>query len=309
MSCCFKFCDGLYNACSLISTNIGMKMGDDLLIGNEHTRKISPDCESPDTVLALKTFDISNEEKQDIVLNDPKFGMLSLFKYHINRGYRNEELKKDNTVYCTHIFSLYAALPILIFLSQWMMYAALLANEYATFDGNFCPNRANWYQKLLMSGVSILYFVKSFYIWDNLTKRTKLSKVYPCLDAWVIVDTFQEFVFNICVYGANLWIIFVEGSIQDMILNSIAMEFLMQIDNEFEEYYFKLLPHAAIDIYDNVFVTTGENRKLISDRMKNSGCFRCLRCISYIPFKFLLISLLIFPVFSFSMIFYGPLCK
>ena len=38
-----------------------------------------------------------------------------------------------------------------------------------------------------------------------------------------ILDTFQEFLFNIIVYGANLWIIFVENDIQNMILNSLAM--------------------------------------------------------------------------------------
>ena len=53
-----------------------------------------------------------------------------------------------------------------------------------------------------------------------------------------MMDTFQEFVFNIFVYGANIWIVFVDNDIQNMILNSMAMEFLMQLDNEFEEYYF-----------------------------------------------------------------------
>ena len=57
---------------------------------------------------------------------------------------------------------------------------------------------------------------------------TKLNKVYPCLDAWVMMDTFQEFIFNLFVYGANMWIIFVDDDIQNMILNCMAMEFLMQ---------------------------------------------------------------------------------
>ena len=82
----------------------------------------------------METFNTTEDEKLDIVLNDPKFGMFSLMKYHILRGYRNEELKKDNTMYCTHIFSLYAALPVLVYLAQWFMYIALIANEYSKFD-------------------------------------------------------------------------------------------------------------------------------------------------------------------------------
>ena len=302
-------CKGIFNAIDMIGNNIYEKLGDDLLIGNEHMKKITPDVESPTATLNLKTFDIEPEEKMEIVLNDPKFGMFSLMKYHLFRGYRNEELKKSNTVYCTHIFSLYAGLPVLIFIAQWMMYLALIANEIEKFDGDLCPNKSSWYEKAMMCGVAIIYFTKSFNIWDNLTQRTKLTKVYPCLDMWVMMDTFQEFIFNIFIYSANIYIVFVDGDIQNMILNSMAMEFLMQLDNEFEEYYFRLLPHAAVDIYDNVFVTTVENRNLIIDRQKNSGCFRCLRCSTFIPFKILIISLMCFPILCFFMIFYGPICK
>ena len=209
----------------------------------------------------------------------------------------------------SRIFSLYAALPILVFIAQWLMYIALIANEVQNFDGDWCPNNSEWYQKAMMCGVALIYFTKSFNIWDNLTKRTKLNKVYPCLDIWVMMDTFQEFVFNIFVYGANIWIVFVDNDIQNMILNSMAMEFLMQLDNEFEEYYFRLLPHAATDIYDNVFVTSVENRKLIMDRQQSSFCFRCLRCVTFVPFKLLIISLMLFPVFCLIMVVYGPLCK
>ena len=40
-----------------------------------------------------------------------------------------------------------------------------------------------------------------------------------------ILDTFQEFSFILFIYGANLWVVYFEDSIQDMILNSLAMEF------------------------------------------------------------------------------------
>ena len=301
----------LSEASKLIRNNISTKLCDDLLTGLEHTRNISTDCVLPisDSKIEKESQDLSNKEKLEVVLNDPKFGMFSLFKYHWNRGYLNDALKKSNIVYCTHIFSLYAALPLLVFFSQWFMYIALISNEYNNFDGNLCPNKSRWYHKLLMSGVAIVYFVKSFFIWDNLTKRIKLYKVYPCTDIWVMIDTFQEFVFNILVYGANIWIIFVEEDIQNMILNSIAIEFLMQLDNDFQEFYFQYLPGAAEDIYDNVFVSPEENRRLIKEKSDESRNFRILRRFTYIPFKFLIISLVFFPMLCFFMIFYGPICK
>ena len=69
------------------------------------------------------------------------------------------------------------------------------------------------------------------------------------------------------VYLANLWIVFSNESLQEMILNSLAMEFLMNSnDNEFEEMYFHYLPEAAEDIYDNFFVTFDENKKKLAKK-------------------------------------------
>ena len=115
-----------------------------------------------------------------------------------------------------------------------------------------------------MFSVSLLYFVRSFFLWDNLTDRTRLNRMIPSIDFWVMMDTFQEFGFNLMVYLANLWIVFSNESLQEMILNSLAMEFLMNLDNEFEEMYFHYLPEAAEDIYDNFFVTFDENKKKLA---------------------------------------------
>ena len=67
------------------------------------------------------------------------------------------------------------------------------------------------------------------------------------------------------VYGANIWVVFVEEDIQNMILNSLAMEFLMVLDNEFEELYFQYVPGSAEYIYDNIFVSYEENKILALD--------------------------------------------
>ena len=72
------------------------------MLGGEHTKKI---CDGFNTPI-MKEQNLSGEDKQAIVLADPKFGMFSLFKYHIRRGYLNQELKKSNKVFCSHIFSL-----------------------------------------------------------------------------------------------------------------------------------------------------------------------------------------------------------
>jgi len=86
------------------------------------------------------------------------------------------------------------------------------------------------------------------------------------------------------------------------------MEFLMNLDNEFEEMYFKYLPESADDIYDNVFVSYTVNQEHIKER-KKSKCFKFITATAYIPFKLLTISLMLFPVLCFIMMIYSPLCK
>jgi len=184
-----------------------------------------------------------------------------------------------------------------------------MINQTSDFDGDICPNKAPFEQKIMMVGIAILYFIRSFFIWDSFTNRTKLQKMNPASSYSVIIDTYQEFGFNLLVYVANIWLVFQGESSTDMILNSLAMEFLMELDNEFEVMYFKFLPECAIDIYDNVFVTQEENTKIVLEKKKNSCCLSCISCIFYMPFKILVLLLFFFPVFCLFMIFYGPICK
>jgi len=308
-------CQCIYNFIEIIGSNLSFmgkylcrKMRDNLLTGTEHSVKISPDCTTPIKSLSMIIGKPSDEEKISIVLNDPKFGMFSLQKYFLTRGYKNEVLKRKNTFYCSHIFSSLALLPTLVFIAQWSIYIGLVAYEWKEFDGEFCPNKATWEKKLIMFASAVIYYVRSFFLWDNLTDRTRLRKMIPSTNILVMLDTFQEFGFNLFVYAANLWIIFVEDEVQDMILNCLAMEFLMNLDNEFEEMYFKYLPEAAIDIYDNIFVNYYENYSIINKKNKSWG-FCCIKYTTWLPFKLLVISLLIFPVLCFISIFYLPICK
>ena len=104
------------------------------------------------------------------------------------------------------------------------------------------------------------------------------------------------------------FIVYVEDDLQNIILNSLAMEFIMNLDNEFEDFYFDYLPEtASIDIYDNLFVSYDTNLKKIEKRQKQC-CFKLTRCVMFIPFKLLVLSLMMSSVLFFSM-FVGPICK
>lgn len=301
------YCEHVCEAIPLIFKNLKLKMLDHLLLGGEHVHKISPGYHSP--IKQNIDDEITSEEKKEIVKATPSFGMFSLFKYHVKRGYLNKELKKTNKIFCSHIFSLLFALPVLMFIGQWLLYIALLINENNRFDGELCSGNGSIENKIMISGISVVYFARSFFIWDNITNSISLKKMNRVNSISSILDTFQEFSFCLLVYGANIWIVFVEDDMQNMILNSLAMEFLMMLDNEFEELYFQYLPGAADDIYDNIFVSYDENIELLEKRHKKDDCFKCCSCLLFIPYKLLVISVFLFPVFCFFMIFAGPICK
>ena len=82
----------------------------------------------------------------------------------------------------------------------------------------------------------------------------------------------------------------------------------MNLDNEFEDFYFDYLPETAVDIYDNLFVSYDTNLKKIEKRQKQC-CFKLTRCVMFIPFKLLVLSLMMFPLFCFFSMFAGPICK
>jgi hypothetical protein len=295
------------NACEaipLIFRNFVIKMGDHLLLGDEHDTKISPAFNSP----IILEREVTSEYKTSMVKSSPSFGMLSLFSYQLKKGYMNKNLKKNNKIYCSHILSLILALPIMVLMGQYLIYFALISYETNVYNGTLCGNTDTMENKIMMSGISIIYFIRSCFLWDSVTHSLSLAKMNRIDSITSMLDKFQEFSFTILVYGANMWIIYQETDIRNMILDSMAMEFLMMLDNEFEDIYFKYMPGSAEDIYDT-FVSYKENRRLLSVKKKSSKCFKLTSVILWLPYKILTLTMFVFPVFCFFMIFIGPICK
>lgn len=248
----------------------------------------------------------STNEKVLAVVNDPKFGMLTLFQYHWNHP---ERAKEYSITYCTHVFSLLTALPLLVFTSQWMMWFALVLYQMKSYTHGNCPMTGSTEGKMIMFGVSAVYFVRSFFLWDNLITRMHQKRSMPATSITVILDTFHEFGFNVLVYGANLMLVFIQPSVPEMIMNSLAMEFLMQLDNEFKSMYFDYLPEIATDIYDNIFEEYEKHQRLIEEATMTSKTFKWIRYATFVPFKILLLTLMVFPLMCFIFMFYSPICK
>lgn len=295
------------SAVSFLQAGIRNSLGSNALTGADRRRKVLPECTTPSSEISDTMT--TPDEKIAAVLSDPKFGMFSLFKFHCKHGRHNDVLKKKNTLYCSHVCSLLMALPILVFFCQWLMFISLVDHQVKTYTNGFCPQTASPQSKIMMSAIALMYFVRSFFLWDSLVDRTRRKRMIPSTSIIVMMDTFQEFGFNIMVYITNLLLIYLEPDCFNMVFNSMAMEFLMQMDNEFEREYFEFLPGVAEQIYDEKFVTYQENLILVANKTRDSKCFRCFKTVTWIPYKLLLLCFVLCPPFCFVMIFFGGICK
>ena len=284
---------------------ISHQIQNDIVTNDGLSNKITPDCTTPTISRSNSELCMNLEEKKQIILSDPKFGMFSLFLYHMRRGYKNKQLKEKNALICSHVCSLMSGLPILVFISQWLVYLTFVIAKIKEYDKGFCPNSASVEKRLLMMGIALLYYTKSFFLWDAIVYRTHRRKMIPSDTICALVDAFQEFSFNMLIIATNMIVCYMEGDATNMLLNTLGMEFLMNMDNEFEELYLNFCSETVEDLYDNVFVTHTENKTLVASN--RNKCYRCVRCC--LPFKCLTIVALLFPIFCLVVIFFSVLCK
>ena len=124
-----------------------------------------------------------------------------------------------------------------------------------------------------------------------------------------MLDTFQEHSFTLFVHIANLWIVFLSEDLLDALFNSLALEFLMNLDNEYERLYFKYSIEEAVYIYDNVFVSRDESYRAIVKRTTGDTLFRYFRALTFVPYKILSCGFIMLPIYCAAMMVFGVMCK
>ena len=240
-------------------------------------------------------LELTDEEKRDAVLRDTRFGMCSLTRYIMSH---------PNTSDCGNSFSRHFLLPLFVFVAQWLMLIAIVMNEHEIKP---C-GEGSLDQKLLMVSIAMIYFVHSFFVYAD-AHATPKHKVMSSASVIVTLDTFQEHVFTLFVQVTNLYLVYINPNLIDALFNSVALEFLMNLDNEYERVYFEHNMKEAVDIYDNLFVTLEKSCKDANERMQQSCTFRWFQHFMWLPFKCISLGFVLLPVYCFVMIGVGAFCK
>lgn len=249
-------------------------------------------------VLPVEEKLLTSEEKRECILESSRFGMWGMMYYMLN---------KDGGKECSHVFGRQFLLPMFIFVAQWLMFISIVLFNIKT---EIVCRSSTLEQKLLMTSIAMIYFVHSFFVYDDVRDRNKFPKV-PCSSSVIVaLDTFQEHSFTLFVHIANLWIVFVSSDdLLDVLFNSLALEFLMNLDNEYERLYFKYSLSEAEYIYDNIFVSKEQSHKNTEKRCKESIAFRAFKLFTYLPYKILSLGFILLPIYCATMLVFGIMCK
>jgi hypothetical protein len=243
-------------------------------------------------VHAAQTVELSPEEKRDIVLAEPKFGMFSMTKYF---------LRSSNT-------TIYLFLPLIVFLGQWMMFVSVVAHNLK-MPASVCEGGSAPEMKLLFISVCLVYFSQSVQLFEDLRRRgAKRVKMTPEASYTIMLDKLHEHAFTLMVHVTNLWVVYATDNVLEAMFNCLAMSFLSDLENEWQTAYYANRLGEAADVYDTVFVTHRENARKMLTRRKRA-CFRCVHAAASVVFTVTLAGYALMPVFAAGMLVVGVLCK
>ena len=141
-----------------------------------------------------------------------------------------------------------AAVTVLAFLllASQLAIAVILAinqaDEYILADLGWCPGSRytpSDSQKSLAFFIGVLYIVKlgtkALAEIKDLNSESPLNTVSHCpYQLFVCMDHFMDVAFEPLVYVLNLFVVSRTSKELDMVLNAVALEFILKLDNEFK---------------------------------------------------------------------------
>ena len=225
-------------------------------------------------------------EKREAILSDPHFGMLSMVRFFA----REEKYG-------------YVLLPLSLLIGQWLMFFAVASHNF--MEAKRCGSRSLT-MKTLFVGVCLVYFVESIQLIDNLTRRFHYTTAKASYS--VMVDRLHEDTYTLCVFVSNLVIIFYTEELIEAVFNCLAMQFLSQLENEWQQAYYETRLKEAARVFDTFFVTSSENTKKLKKRKRRSVLFRVVYTITEVIFKATTVAYWLLPVYSLAMLGCGVMC-
>lgn len=202
--------------------------------------------------------------------------------------------------------------------AQIVIPISLFGYQYARYDLGACPDLAVPVNpaKLIMCAIACVYtsrtmtqFIKKAKLSANnsvmktrghrsaLARRTGFAGLGVLHIKYMIYDDFMNTFYVSMVYLLNLWLVFTTDEPIEMVLNSLAMEFLMNIDSEFTKTFRQHLYGKELVEY------------VISNELHSKPATQCQisigRAVSLVAYSVSALT----PIICLIMVIYGPVCK
>jgi len=285
---------------------------------------------------------------KNVLLKDPDFGAFSIFMcVHVYKR-DSETGERRKTIDPISLFI--KLLPLSIIVVQVAAPVSLFAAQYHDYNKGWCPSTGPPDQRVLMSCVALLYFVRSLFmnsvkcltdptstddiddtsevpslmnpdLQETEKNRRKWNLHKSILRDYALIDrALMNFAYEPLLMLLNLWLVFIADDALDIVLNSLAMEFVAQIDDEFKEQFFQLIGNAFVEsIMKNelkeksrarVDERVGTARQQLDAMQHNKKDSSPCVNIGYLVLPPLgLGSMAMLSIVSFVMFFYGAACK
>lgn len=191
--------------------------------------------------------------------------------------------------------------PFLIWIPQLDELAATAqgnSTQPGIFEGTLCPGGASTSARITMLLIAFIYVyratINAVVLWNS---QDMLSIKSPLLFYGMFDFFLMQVIYEVAVYMLNLWLILLTENPLDMVLNSVALEFITQLDTEFKAHFFENFP--AI----NEHIHTLNTKQVRSGNSTGLNIFFLLvACVVGLA------QIAVFPALV-AMMIYGPLCK
>ena len=137
-------------------------------------------------------------------------------------------------------------LMYLVIFVQLVVPISVVHSEILKYDQGLCPNNANIFERAVAMSIGAIYVIRLTFQYskkmrdsedDDIPLRRNEHNPGKLL-FYVTADEFMDKVYEGVVYLLNLWVVFIETSdVISMIFNALALEFILQMDNEVKELY------------------------------------------------------------------------
>lgn len=192
--------------------------------------------------------DQEKEAYRDYIAEHSDVGLITLFFMHTPEDVTNS-VPCFNNKCVKGFFRCYTRFLLgLVIVVQLVIPIFVFVDKERDYDEGTCPKTADNANRALAFFVGAIYLTKLTFLFVRKLQEggnaapLKEDRKGGILQLYVECDRFMNIVYESVVYLLNMWIVFITPEALDMVLNSLAMEFILQLDDEVKTIYIKIFP-------------------------------------------------------------------